>query len=508
MKRLLFFLCYISLSINCYSQSNVRGFVFEDKNYNGKKEHAEKGIANVAVSNGRDIVSTDKNGRYSLSVDTNTVVFVIKPSGFTLPSGPDNNYRFYFSAKDKTSKSVDFALIPSPESENFTSLIFGDPQLETMDELSFFDRSIVSELEGIKNVSFGISLGDIANETPSMYEPYDEIIKKIAIPWHNLLGNHDLDFRFKTDHSAKAKFRKHYGPTDYSFNYGRAHFILLDDILFPNPTKVYGLVGFGFRQDQREFIANDLKLVDKDQLVVVASHVSIEGIRESDRKFLFDLLKDFPNVLALSAHSHMQGQVFYDKTAGWAQEKPLHEYNAGTTCGSWYSGFLDERGIPAATMTDGTPRGYAFLNISGNKYSIDYKVAGKPKEYQMEITHPKVVMQNRHTPAYIIVNFFMGSSNDLVQYRIDEGKWITMTRAAIPDPNYVNMLYEWNKSDETKLNRWPSDASISRHIWRVYIPNNLPLGQHDIEVKATDIFGRDFIQKSKYRIDKPVKYYR
>ena len=170
--------------------------------------------------------------------------------------------------------------------------------------------------------------------------------------------------------------------------------------------------------------------------------------------------------------------------------------------------FLDERGIPAATMTDGTPRGYAFLNITGNKYTINYKISGKPQEYQMDITHPKVVMQNRHTPTYIVVNFFMGSSNNKVEYRIDEGPWNLMTRTVMYDPNYVNMLYQWNSSEETKLNRWPSDASLCSHIWRTRIPPNLPLGKHVIEVKATDIFGRNFIQKSEYRIDKPLKYYR
>ena len=145
-----------------------------------------------------------------MAVDTNTFLFVIKPADYKFPSDDNNNHKFYrtnkaeikngqspYAKKNKLSESVNFALIASPETENFKSIIFGDPQIETMDELSFLDRSIVSELEGIKNASFGISLGDIANETPAMYEPYLKTIKKIGIPWHNVFGNHDLDFRGK-----------------------------------------------------------------------------------------------------------------------------------------------------------------------------------------------------------------------------------------------------------------------------------------------------------------------
>lgn len=42
-------------------------------------------------------------------------------------------------------------------------------------------------------------------------------------------------------------------------------------------------------------------------------------------------------------------------------------------------------------MRDGAPKGYAFINFKGNQYSLDYKVAGKPKNYQIEVFAPEVV---------------------------------------------------------------------------------------------------------------------
>ena len=43
------------------------GHVFEDRNGNGTRDSGERGMASVAVSNGRDIVLTDAGGAYSIS---------------------------------------------------------------------------------------------------------------------------------------------------------------------------------------------------------------------------------------------------------------------------------------------------------------------------------------------------------------------------------------------------------------------------------------------------------
>src|SRR3546814_11235658 len=99
----------------------------------------------------------------------------------------------------------------------------------------------------------------------------------------------------------------------------------------------------------------------------------------------------------------------------WYQEKSHHEYNAGTTSGDWYSGEVNESGVPASTMRDGTPKGYAFLNITGNQYTIDYKVAGKTKDYKIEIFNPKVVAKGSGTQAAISANFFMGTKVNTVR---------------------------------------------------------------------------------------------
>jgi hypothetical protein len=132
---------------------------------------------------------------------------------------------------------------------------------------------------------------------------------------------------------------------------------------------------------------------------------------------------------------------------------------------------------------------------------IDYKSAGYPADYQMNIFAPMVVPHNEKTSAGIYVNFFMGSKEDEVMYRIDSGEWKIMNYQKDYDPTYLHILHEWDFAEELMPGKRPPKQVESRHLWRGRIPTNLEPGEHTIEVKATDMFGRTFTQKSSYRIE-------
>lgn len=521
------FLVAISLSAPFVLQAQyvIKGKVYEDSNGNGKKEYREKELARVAVSNGEKIVLTDEEGRYELPVGKDNAVFIIKPSDYKSSTNEDNLPQFFYLHKPNGSpvlkyagvsptgnqpRSLDFGLVPVEEKESFSVLIFGDPQPYTEQQVDFFSRGIISEVEGIEGVTFGLSLGDLVGDNLDLFNPYIQAVKNVGIPWYNLMGNHDMNLDVTVDSLSDETFEAHFGPANYAFNYGMVHFIVLDNILYPDPRDQKGYWG-GFREDQLNFIENDLKHVPKDHLIVLAFHIPIsesggeDTFRDEDRQQLFNLLKDFPHTLSLSAHTHIQKQDFFGREEGWQQEKPHHHYNVGTTSGSWYSGRLNEEGIPVSTMRDGTPKGYAFINFKGNDYVIDYKAAGHPQEYQMNIYAPKVVWQNEETSAGIYVNFFMGSKEDKVMYRIDNGNWEMMDYKQEFDPGYLHLLHEWDFTEEPILGSRPPNFKgakhLSRHLWRGNVPVRLPVGEHTIEVKASDMFGRTFTQKSSYRIE-------
>ena len=338
-------LALLALTSVAHAQEKVKGIVYKDVNNNGKKDKKEKGIANVLVSNGVDVVPTDKNGTYELNITNDSPIFVIKPAGYQFHLDHYNLPKFYYLHKPQGSpqskyqgvqpsgklpKSLDFALVPAKESSQFTAFTFGDPQAYTKEEVQYFIKGVVNEIDNSKAV-FGISLGDLVGDDLSLHPDYKDAIKQIGLPWYNVMGNHDMNYDAKTDEDSDETYESNFGPNNFSFNYGKVHFIILDNILYPDPRDGKSYWG-GLRDDQLKFVENDLKFVPKDHLVVLSFHIPLEDnnnewFRTTDRERLFDLLKEFPNTLSLSAHTHIQQQIFYGKDKGWKQEKPHHEYN-------------------------------------------------------------------------------------------------------------------------------------------------------------------------------------
>ena len=512
------------LSMGAMAQTSVKGVVYADQNANGKKEGRENGIANVAVTNGIQVVLTDEKGRYELPLSEDQIISVIKPSQYGVPVDGNNLPQFFYIHKPagspklqyagvaptgKLPRSVDFGLLPREEDSKFTALIFGDPQPYTLEEVDYFARGVVADLGDVGHIPFGLSLGDLVGDDLDLFNPYIQALKEVGIPWYNLLGNHDLNFDVTQDILSDETYEAHFGPANYAFNYGNVHFIVLDDVIYPDPRDGRGYWG-GFREDQLEFVKNNLKFVPKDKLVVIAFHIPIsepEGdpFRDQDREKLFDLLKDHPHTLSLSAHTHLQKHDFMGEEYGWKQKEVHHHYNVGTTSGDWYSGTLDEKGIPHSTMRDGTPKGYAFLHFDGNTYTIDYKVAGKPADYRMELFAPKVLAQGKRTSSGIYANYFLGSERDSLWLRVDDGEWKKMWKVDQTDPSYSAGLMEWDITEELLPGRRGSNAVQSTHLWRGNIPTNLEVGTHKVEVKVKDMFGREFMESTTYRLEAPLE---
>lgn len=510
------------------AQETAEGTVYVDENANGVMDGNEMGIPGVAVSNGSDVVQTNEDGQYSIEIDENdATIFVIKPAGYSLPVNELNQPQFYYIHKPDGSpelkfegvkptgglpEAVNFPLLESKQKDEFSVLLFGDPQPYTEREVEYFDRDIVAELEGAGGYEFGITLGDIVGDDLDLFKPYSESVAKIGLPWFHVYGNHDMNFDAETDEHADETFEANFGPPTYSFNHGKAHFIVLDDVVYPREDGESGYIG-GFTDEQLEFIENDLEHVSEDQLIVIAFHIPIfmpdgwgRTFRIEDRNRLFNLLKEYPNTLSLSAHTHIQKFHFFDDKDGWKRLKPHIHYNVGTTNGDWWSGEVDERGIPPTLMRDGTPNGYAMLNIEGNEYTIDYKVADKPEDYRLSIWGPKIVPQDSWHGAELYVNYFLGNEYTEVEFRVKNEweNWRPMSKVEEQDPHVTKLRQKWDAAEELpEEGRRPSNPIESTHLWKTGVPNNLPLGDQTIEVRVKDMFGRTFTDEFTYEVVEP-----
>src|SRR5690554_3137508 len=174
MKKIALVILRVALCASAQAQNVASGYVYEDKNQNGKKDRRESGLSEIAVSNGREVVLTDKNGFYQLPVGQDNIIFVIKPTGYQTPvketNLPDFHYihkplgsptNFKYKAVEPTGplpKEINFPLYAQEEKEQFSALVFGDPQPYSLQEIEYFKKAIISETSNIQNVAFGISL--------------------------------------------------------------------------------------------------------------------------------------------------------------------------------------------------------------------------------------------------------------------------------------------------------------------------------------------------------------
>jgi hypothetical protein len=64
----------------------VIGYVFNDANKNGLRDQDEDGVEGVMVSNGKDWITTDKNGAYQIEVRDDMDLTIVQPSGWQVPT--------------------------------------------------------------------------------------------------------------------------------------------------------------------------------------------------------------------------------------------------------------------------------------------------------------------------------------------------------------------------------------------------------------------------------------
>ncbi len=517
--------------------TTATGTVFLDTNKNRVKDDNEKGLSGVRVSNGQDVVQTDANGQYSLTVSDDNILFVIKPRGFMTPVDENRLPKFYYIHKPHGSPkglkyagiaptgplptSIDFPLFEQLEPDTFKVLVFGDTQPRNMQEIEWLAHDVIEEVIGTDAV-FGLSLGDLVGDNLKLFQPLNEVMATVGIPWYNVHGNHDMNRLATDDRYADETFERVYGPTCYSYDWGPVHFINIDNVHFL-PDKVDNppyLSEIGERQ--LTFIRNDLAFVPKDQLVVVSMHIPLTEMRDVEK--LMNLLGDRPHTLSLSAHTHIQRDDFVGAEHGWHGDDPHHHHNHATTSGSWWQGSLDEIGIPHTTMRDGAPNGYGIFTFSGNKYSIRFKAARRPAGYQMNIWTPWEVVSKDTGKTDVLVNIFGGTKRSKVEMRLGEDEeWLPMIYMPQKDP-YFQALKERDETyhlerkmhtalrETMKLMLKEEDQLPQRgkrlvygvprswHIWQAKLPANVRKGTHVIYVRTTDMFDQTFTGRRIIRV--------
>lgn len=508
-------------------EAYARGIVFDDRDLNGLRDDGEPGIEGVKVSNGIDVVLTGPDGRYALPFSDDTILFVIKPRDWMTPADENHMPVFYYIHKPDGSpdqhflfggveptgplpETVDFPLYrrEDPEPEHFKVIVIADPQPKTHEELAWFARDTVNEIIGT-DALFGISLGDLVDNDLDLFKPLNEVLALTGIPWYHIPGNHDINFMSPDDAHSDETFERVYGPSTYAFQYGRVHFVMLDNVIwngFTGYKENNGLPKFrkyegGLQEDQLRFLQNFAATVPEDDLIVLAMHIPLEGVpghRVPQKDRLFEILVGHPHTFSISGHFHLQRHLFFELPNG----NEHHHFTAGAASGNWYRGAPDEIGIPAAMMRDGTPNGYSIITFDEVEYSIRFKASRWPAGYQMNIEAPDRVSSDQlETGIEVVVNVFAGSNRSVVKMRVgEEAPWVPMERVARADPFYLK-LKALEKENRPQAWRNSPNPVKSWHLWTGVLPNKLAEGIHLIEVQTTDMFGQTFVGSRPIRVE-------
>ncbi|HWA09773.1 MAG TPA: calcineurin-like phosphoesterase family protein [Opitutaceae bacterium] len=483
--------------------------MFDDRNANGVRDPGEPGLTAVAVSNGTEVVLTNAEGRYELPADGDAALFVIKPRNWRPPVDAQNLPQFYRRIPaGASSTTVDFPLIASDEADAFRMAVFTDPQPYAPEDVDHLNRTIVDGLVGRRDLAFGVTLGDVTNDRFDLYPAVTAAIGRIGVPWYHLSGNHDLNLDTPDDRHEFASFEAAYGPSTYAFHHGRVLFVALNDVRFLGGLRYVG----GLRDDQFAFLGNLLRVTPRDELVVLMMHIpfffpnpaNAETFRAADRARLFALLQDRPNNFWLSGHTHYQRHVFYGPADGWRGAQPLHDYNVAAASGSFWGGPPDASGIPIATMWDGTPHGYAILGFNGTAQpDIEYRAARQRPDFQVGVYAPDTVAPHLGYVSFF-ANVFNGHDGWKVEARVDDRAWTDMRRILEWDPAYAKLYLAQDSLAVPLRGRRLPDPTVCYHLWRNYLPADLAVGTHTLEVRATDPQGKAFSSRRGFRVVEPA----
>ncbi len=465
--------------------STVGSGHFTNVNISGKVSSGGKGLAKVAVSDGYNVVHTAADGTYRFASHYNAEhVFLSIPSGYEIPHQKGIAQFYQTIDKNAQQQRADFVLNAIPQGDDkHAFIVWGDTQIQGKGEakqlisISAPDTKATIATLGAQPV-FGIAVGDLVFDHFELFPDYKKAVEVTGIPYYQLIGNHDQDYTARTDDGSQVTFKQNFGPTYYSFNRGKIHYVVLDNVFFIGLAHQY--IGY-LAENQFAWLEKDLQNVPKGSTLVVSLHIPVYnkisdtgdakeeklGSMTSNREALFAMLKDY-KVHFMTGHTH------YNEN--WEKDNMM-EHNHGTVCGAWWSGPI---------CGDGTPSGYAVYQVNGNDISWDYKSVGFDKDHQLTI-HTKGAIPEK--PTEVAANVWNWDPKWKIEWMEDGQAKGEMTQYIGLDPQAVAL---YKGAEIPQHHKWVEPVTTDH----LFLATPSPSAK-EITVKATDRFGIVYQQSMK-----------
>ena len=369
------------------------------------KDSAGNPIPGVTVSDGYGVCVTDVNGTYQMAADSRArTVNVTVPAAYEIPmeNGRPAFYQ-YVTIPSTGSVQKDFTLtkrssIPS----RFSILAVTDEHVQKSAHVTKFQTAVDDIQEtattlktsgipvgdgGNAGEVIAISLGDQMWDNMSMGSTIvSTFTNRLDVPVFFTIGNHDHDSSKDSDYDAETAFVNAFGPTNYSFDIGNAHIIVMDDIIRRSGngsgTSGYPTVNYGegFTSEQVTWLKADIAKVKgaASKVAILCVHAPLStasgGDTDTQTQVMSALKNNFYNVHVFSGHTHVLKNNYY---GGWAAKSGRHIYEHTIQT---LSGYFWEADI---SYHNASPAGYGVYTFGSSDLYAEYnKVTKEDPSFQ------------------------------------------------------------------------------------------------------------------------------
>ncbi len=460
-------------------------------------------VAGCVVSDGEHCVMTDGYGYYAMKSDMadTRFVYISVPDGYKLTHRKSVPQIFRRIPRYYKAAMANFTLEKREKpADEYTVIMIGDPQMRGLGHDGSGERyrdvvlPDIAELK--KNVEgkefFAINLGDLVYNWMDGYDDYLDISALADYPVVEVIGNHDYDQSnlFETRYGTPY-FEEYLMPTYYSFNIGKIHYVMVDNIIYDRQTND-GHYRYGLEEKQMKWLEEDLKFVPKDHSIYICGHNQMykkKGDSPNGSFSLYNqnyerytaLLKEYKRVYSWSGHYHTNFGYSY---AGNERFPDLAHFTsiAVARC----NGVLRSNEF---LSNDGQPNGYMVVEVKDNGEDVKwwFKTVGKDRNYQMRPYTP-----TRTGDGYVKVNIWnytRGFWSD-IEWWENGTKVGTFEKVEEFDPDYLELHAAKLTHLKGRAGEYAKPAK-SDYMFRIKPSEGVRSG----EIRVTDNFGVTYSEK-------------
>lgn len=357
------------------------------------------GIADVVVSDGYNCCKTDASGSYSLQANILArTIQVTVPAAYEIPLDGKGQPAFFQRVKLSGDTTVDFSLTPRQNPVNrFTLITVADSHIQTAEHVTRLKEAMNDVQNTVDNLEktdpdapvIGVALGDqlwdnLAMADDAIREYCGVKTSRGTMPFFYVIGNHDHEAgKGDEDRHSTQSYVDHFGPTEYSFDIGDAHVMVLDDIDYKG-TDAAGSGGINrieywerISNEKYHWIKQDVAAVKdkRNKVAILCIHAPIYNAPGNGEN-VKSLLYGFSEVQIFSGHIHnlTNYSMTGNKAAGG---RTIIEHNIQTLSGLYWL---------ARLSPNGTPAGYGVYTFNGPRLDSEYnKIVGDAPGFQMRV---------------------------------------------------------------------------------------------------------------------------